>query len=316
MISDLFDEQLLRITLILAAPLLIAAFGELINHLSGVLNLSIEGQMTLAASVTFSVIFWLGDGGGSVIAAVAAAMGATMLIGLALAYLSVTRRANQIAVGLGLLIASFGAAALLYRLVVGVPASQPGIKTLSALHIPGLADLPFLGRIFFSHNIAVYVVIAVIIVVSWVLFRTSLGLSIRATGENPRSADSAGLPVYKIRYFSLLTGSALIGVGGALFPLTLAGGFSEGMLGGRGWLALLLVIFGRWRPLPIFLGALFFAYLDGLSFQFAVTRHDVPIEFLQMLPYVAAAVVIATLYGRTRAPGALAKSYDREARHE
>lgn len=166
----------------------------------------------------------------------------------------------------------------------------------------------------FKQTAIVYLALLLVIPIFWFLFRTTAGLRLRAAGENPKSVDSLGLQLNRIRYGALIAGSVLIGLAGAFFPLVLTGGFSESIVGGRGWLAILLVIFGRWKPLHILLGALLFAYLDTLQFQFAVTNPDIPKQILQSLPYVLAMVVLAGVYRRAEAPVALAKPYEREAR--
>jgi simple sugar transport system permease protein len=307
---DLVNTDMLRTTVLVATPLLIAALGELVLERSGVLNLAIEGMVTLAASTAFVLVFSLG----SAPLGVAGAALAAMLVGALLAILCVSLKANQITVGLGLLILGLGAASLLYRAVVGVTTTPPRITTLSPLAIPGLANLPVAGPALFTQTVYVYAGLLAILPVWWVLFRTPLGLRLRATGENPKSVDSLGLPVTRIRYGAVIVGSALIGAAGGFFPLVLTGGYGDNLVGGRGWLALMLVIFGRWRPGQIVLGALLFAYVDALQFRVAATSQAVPPQFLQMLPYVLAVLVLTSVYRRAQAPAALAKPYDREAR--
>jgi simple sugar transport system permease protein len=146
------------------------------------------------------------------------------------------------------------------------------------------------------------------------LFHTPLGLRVRAAGENPRAVDTLGLDVAALRYGATLTGGVLIGLGGAYLPLALTGTFSDNMTAGRGWLALILVIFGRWQPGLVLLGACFFAYVDSLQFKVAMSTQLVPPQFLLMLPYVLAVVVLIRIYSGAQVPRALAVPYDREAR--
>ncbi len=314
-LTQLLSSELLRTTLIVATPLLLAAMGELILERAGMLNLSIEGMVSLAAATTFCVVFVLGPGLTSVLFGLAAAAVVTMLVGLLYGGMSLSLQANQITVGLGLLILGLGASSLLYRAVVGITTTPPRIATLPTIPVPVLADIPVLGTILFRHNLFVYLGLLTVLPVWFVLYRTRLGLRVRATGENPKSVDSLGLPLQALRYGALLTGTALIGLAGAFFPLVLTGGYADGIAGGRGWLALMLVIFGRWRPWLIALGALLFAYVDAVQFTFAVTSKVIPPQFLRMLPYVLAIVVLVQVYGRAQAPAALAKPYDREARY-
>jgi ABC-type uncharacterized transport system permease subunit len=305
--------DMLRTMLIVAAPLLLAALGELILERVGILNLAIEGMVSFAAAATFVLVFTVGGMGGAIGGILLAAVVA-VAIGLILGWMSISLQANQITVGLGLLILGLGAASLLYRAVVGVTTVPPRIATLPVVSVPFLGDLPYIGRVLFQHNLFVYAGLLAVVPVWYFLYRTPLGMRLRATGENPKSVDSLGLPLNLLRYGGVVGGSALIGVAGAFFPLALTGGYFDGIAGGRGWLALMLVIFGRWRPWTIAVGALLFAYVDALQFTFAVTTKAIPPQFLRMLPYVLAVVVLVRVYGRAQAPAALAKSYDREAR--
>jgi ABC-type uncharacterized transport system permease subunit len=312
--GDLLDVDLFRLMIIAATPLLVAALGELIIERSGVLNLSIAGTVALGASATFVVTHKVGDSVGGVLAGLAAALAVGALMGLLLAYFSVTLRAPQVTVGLGLFVFAVGAASMLYRAVIGVSTESVRVQTLPEVAIPGLSRLPFVGDVLFRHNLFVYGAFLLAIPVGWFLFRTPIGLRLRGVGENPKSLDSLGVPVFRMRYLAVIAGSALIGLAGAFFPLSLTGGFDAGSATARGWLALMLVIFGRWRPMQILIGALLFAYVDALQFKFAVTVKAIPPQFLLMLPYVLAIIVLVRVYGRAEAPSALTKPYDREAR--
>lgn len=313
-LAGLVDADMLRTTLVVATPLLLAALGELLLERVGLLNLAIEGMVAVGAVVGFSVVYVFGSSLTGVLAGVAAAAVAGMLMGTAFGTMTLGLKANQITVGLALLIFGLGASSLLYRGVVGVTTTPPSIGTLPVLAIPGLADIPYLGRILFQHDLFVYLGLFVVVPVAWLLSRTPLGLRLRASGENPKAVDSLGLPLDRLRWSALLAGTALIGIAGAFFPLSLVGGYSDDIASGRGWLALMLVIFGRWRPWTIALGALLFAWVEALQFQFGITSKAIPPQFLRMLPYVLAIVVLVRVYGTARAPAALAQTYDREAR--
>ena len=313
-IGDLIEIDLLRLMIIACTPLLVAAMGELIIERSGILNLSIAGTVTLGASATFVTTHAVGDSVFGVLAGLGAAMVVGSVIGLVMAYFVVTLKAEQVTVGLGLFIFATGAASMLYRAAIGVSTTSVRIETLRPVPVPLLSDVPFIGDVLFRHNLYVYGSFLLVVPVAWFLFRTPVGMRLRGVGENPKSLDSLGVPVFRVRYLALIAGSALIGLAGAFFPLSLTGGFDSGGTTARGWLALMLVIFGRWRPLPIVLGALLFAYVDALQFKFAVTVKGIPPQFLLMLPYVLAILVLVRSYGRAEAPASLAKPYDREAR--
>jgi len=312
-LSDLINTDMLRTMVLVATLLLLGAFGELLLELSGILNLAIEGTETLAAAATFVIVFKI-SGNAGIAAGLAGGALAGMAVALLLALFSVTLRANQITVGLALLILGLGAGSFLYRVVVGITTRPTRIRTLAAVPIPLLRHVPVLGTVLFRQNLLVYGTLLIVAPLWWLLFRTPAGLRLRATGENPKAVDSLGLSVQRIRYIAAIAGGALIGLAGAFFPLVLLGGFNQNIIGGRGWLALMLVIFGRWRPLPILLGALLFAYLDALQFQLAARVKAVPTQFLQMLPYVLAILVLVQVYNRARAPAALTLPFDREAR--
>lgn len=313
-LAGLVDADMLRTTLVVATPLLLAALGELLLERVGLLNLAIEGMVAVGAAVGFAVVFLGGKSPGMVILAIVVAGLSGVAIGAIYGAMSLNLQANQITVGLALLIFGLGASSLLYRGVVGVTTTPPSIGTLPVWRIPVLSDIPYLGRILFQHDPFVYLGLLTVVPVWWVLYRTPLGLRVRATGESPKAVDSLGLPLMSLRWSALAAGSALIGIAGAFFPLSLVGGYSDGIASGRGWLALMLVIFGRWRPWTIAAGALLFAWVEALQFQFGVTTKVIPPQFLRMLPYVLAIVVLVRVYGKAQAPASLTKSYDREAR--
>jgi simple sugar transport system permease protein len=308
--SLLADLQLWQQMLVYAAPLIIAAMGELITERSGVLNVGIEGMMLVAAVVCFVAAFETG----SLAVGILAAMAASGLLALILAYYGVSLRGSQITVGLGLYVLGIGLSSLIYRVVFGVRLSPPRVATLGPLPVPGLAEIPVLGPILFQQNLLVYVALLLVPAVHLFLFRTPLGLRLRAAGENPRAVDTLGLDVTALRYGATLTGGLLIGLGGAYLPLALTGTFSDNMTAGRGWLSLMLVIFGRWQPALALLGAFLFAYVESLQFKVAMATKVVAPQFLLMLPYVLAVVVLIRIYSGARAPRALAEPYDREAR--
>lgn len=309
---DLFlDPYLFRLAVTIAAPLVVAALGELIMERAGVLNVGIEGIMAVGAAAGF-LGTW--GSGGNYTVGIAAAMLAGSLMCLLLGGYAISLRAQQISVGLGLLVFGLGFASLLYRAVVGIQFSAPRVAVLLPLPIPGLAELPFLGTVLFTQDALVYVAFLLALLVHLLLFRTSYGLQLRACGENPRAADTLGVNVSALRYVAVVAGGLLIGMAGAYLPLTLTGGYSDGMVGGRGWLALMLVILGRWAPLRVVGGALLFAYVEALQFQLALLTQVIPSQFLLSLPYLLAVVVLIRIYRGAHAPAALGIPYEREAR--
>jgi general nucleoside transport system permease protein len=310
-VIELFaDAQLWKLTVAIAAPFILAALGELLMERVGILNVAIEGMMAVGAAVGFLVTFSTG----SLMVGILAAMLAAALLALTLAFYGVTLRAAQITVGLGLLVLGLGLASLLYRAVIGVRTTPPRIDTLAATPIPGLAQLPVLGDVLFSQNLLVYAAFLLAPLVHLVVFHTPLGLRLRACGENPRAADTLGVNVFALRYGAVGLGGLLIGLAGAYLPLAITGGYSDGMIGGRGWIALMLVIFARWSPLAVLWGAFLFAYVEALQFKVALLTKAIPTQFLLMLPYILALLVLIRIYRGAQAPAALTVPYDRESR--
>jgi simple sugar transport system permease protein len=309
-LNPITDLQLWQQMLIYAAPLIIAALGELIIERSGILNVGIEGMMLVSAVVCFVVAFQ----SGSALAGIAAAMLASGILALALAYYGITLGGSQITVGLGLYVLGIGLSSLIYRVVFGVRLSPPQVATIKPLALPGLADLPVLGPILFRQNLLVYAALLLVPLVHLFLFKTPLGLRLRATGENPRAVDALGINVFALRYGATVVGGFFIGLSGAYLPLVLTGTFTDNMTAGRGWIALMLVIFGRWMPAVALLGAFLFAYVEAFQFKVAMGTKLVPPQFLLMLPYVFAMVVLVQIYRGAKAPRALTVPYDREAR--
>ena len=310
MIELFADAQLWRLTVAIAAPFVLAALGELLMERVGIINVAIEGMMAVGAAVAFLIAFATG----SLIVGILASMLASALLALTLAYYGVTLRAAQITVGLGLLVLGLGLASLLYRAVIGVRTTPPRITALGGAPIPGLAQIPIVGDVLFNQNLLVYLAFLLAGVIHVVVFHTPLGLRLRACGENPRAADTLGVNVFALRYAAVAVGGLLIGLGGAYLPLVITGGYSDGMVGGRGWIALMLVIFARWSPLWVLAGAFLFAYVEALQFKVALLTKAIPTQFLLMLPYILALLVLIRIYRGARAPAALTIPYNREFR--
>jgi simple sugar transport system permease protein len=309
-LSLIADPQLWQQTVVYAAPLILAAMGELLIERSGILNIGIEGMMLVGAAVGFIVAVQTG----SLATGIAAAMVAGGSMALVLAYYSVDLRGSQVTVGLGLFVLGIGLSSLLYRVVFGVRLTPPRVATLPPLAIPGLADAPVVGPILFDQNVLVYAALALVPAVHVFLFKTPLGLRLRAAGENPRAVDTLGIDVFVLRRAATVAGGLLIGAAGAYLPIALTGTFNDNMTAGRGWLALMLVIFGRWRPAWALVGALLFACVESLQFKLALGTKLIPPQFLLMLPYLFAMVVLVWISRGATAPAALAVPYDREAR--
>ncbi len=306
----LVDPSLFRLAVTMSVPLVLAGCGELLMGRSGLLNVAIEGMVTLGALVAFLAGFATGR---TDIALLLAALSGSA-VGLVLAAYAVLGRRDQVTVGLALYVLCLGLASLLYRVVVGVRLTPPRVAPLPEVALPGLERLPFLGEVLFRQHALVYAAGALVLLLHLFLFRTAWGLRLRSVGENPAAADTVGVDVSALRLGASVAGGALIGLGGATLPLTLTGTFTEGIAGGRGWIALMLVIFGRWRPHGVLFGALLFAYVEALQFKVALVVRAIPPQFLQMLPYAFAILVLVRAHRGAEAPEALGRPYDREAR--
>ncbi len=297
--------QLFILTLAAGTPLVFAALGELVTEKSGVLNLGVEGMMLVGAVVAFMVASmsgspWLG------IAAGMAAGAATSLIFGAIA---LSLMANQVATGLALSLFGVGLSAF-----VGLDYVSVVIAGITPLAIPGLSDLPVVGQLLFGHNPLVYLSFALFAAVQWFLFRTRAGLVLRAVGESPQSAHAIGYPVIAIRYAAVLFGGACAGLAGAYLSVAYTPLWVEGMVAGRGWIALALVVFATWKPWRVLAGAYLFGGVTLAQFQAQALGSTIPSQYLAMLPYLATVVVLAVISRdavtiRLNAPASLGKPF-------
>jgi simple sugar transport system permease protein len=270
---------------------LYAALGEVIVERAGIINLGLEGSMLMGASAGFAVTFQTGNP----FLGLAAAALAGALFNLVLAFLVVTRGANQLASGLALGFLGIGLSAVIGRPYVGQLID--GIQTLP---IPFLADVPFLGPVLFRHDILIYAVIPLAFFLQWVLFHTRWGLAIRTVGEDKTVAFAAGLRTSWLQYQALFVGGLLAGLGGAHLSLAFTGVWGEQMTAGRGFIAVALVIFAAWSPLRAVLGALLFG--GALAFQLQLQARGAPVSpfFLDMIPYLLTLGVLLFLRGNRR----------------
>ncbi|HEX2072405.1 MAG TPA: ABC transporter permease [Geodermatophilus sp.] len=303
-------ETLAQLTVIAMVPYLLASLGTMLGGLAGVFSVSQEGVMVLGASVGFLTSYGMGSNTAGIL--VAAAVGA--LFGLVLGWATTVLRLDQFVIGLALFFAATGLAGLLFRVLVGQVAAQPLIETLPRLEIPLLSQIPVLGTVLFSHNLLVYLAALVTVGLYVFLYRTRAGLDLRAVGENPKAADSLGIPVARTRLWTATVGGALMGVAGAFLPMVYTGTFTEGIVGGRGWLAIALTFFGGWRPQFIAAGALFFAAMDVIALRAEVGDVGIPSQALLVIPYVATLLVMIFAFRWARVPAFLGRNYDRESR--
>jgi simple sugar transport system permease protein len=296
---------------VLGTPLAYAAAGELIAERSGVVNLGVEGMMLVGAVAGFVV----GLKTGSVeLAFIVAALAGGVLAAVH-GVMTITLRTNQIVMGLTLTILGTGLSSY-----IGHSYGYQALShTLSPVGIPLLDKIPWIGKIFFRHDVMVYLAVVVVVIAGLVITRTRFGLWLRATGESPAAADAAGVPVFAVRHAAVVIGGMLAGVAGAYLSVVYTRSWSDQMTAGRGWIAIALVIFASWRPLLILPGALLFGFIDALNFQLQAKGVSVPSQYLSMMPYIFTLIVLSLVWTRQRKrnwgmPLALGNPYEREAR--
>jgi simple sugar transport system permease protein len=288
----------------LATPYLYAAIGEMFAQRSGVYNLGVEGIMLMGAYAAFFIAMtsgnlWLG---------LLAASGVGVLMGLLMALVSVTLQAEQGISGIGLYLFGLGLSSLLFKTTMGGAQSITGFQPLK---IPLLGDLPLLGEVLFNHNLLVYGAFLLVPLAAGVLNRTTLGLKIRAVGQNPQAADSLGVSVAGIRYLTVSLGGLLAGVAGASLSIGLINLFQENMTSGLGFIAIALVYFGSWRPWGVLGGALLFSSVNALQLWIQVKGIELPSDVAVMLPYILTIVALAFAVRRAQQPAALSRPFER-----
>lgn len=309
MISDLFSTTVLIGILAsgirLATPYLYAAIGETFSQKSGVLNLGVEGQMLLGSFAAFYITYTTGNLWFGLLAAIM--VGAFM--GLAMAFVTVNLQAKQGISGIGFYLFGLGMSDLLFQKLMGTVETVRGFPRVS---IPILSGIPGVGDIFFNQNILVYGAYLLVPIAWFVLNKTTLGLKIRSVGENPDAADSLGVSVKRIRYFTIILGGILSGIAGASLSIALLNVFQQNMTSGLGFIAVALVYFGGWRPLGVLGGALLFSLVNSLQLWIQVLGLPIPSELAVMMPYILTIIVLVATASKIRSPSALTKPFERE----
>ena len=296
---------LLAATLNAGTVLALAALGLLINEKSGIVNLGAEGMMLCAAVAGFAAVVQTGQDSLGFLAGMVAGGVLAALFGVLVIWLNT----NQYATGLALSL--FGAG---FSAFVGVPYVQAKLPERMVYEIPGLADLPFIGPALFRQHPMVYLAVALTVGLVWFLQRSRAGLILRCVGESPESAHALGYPVRQIRLAAVVVGGALCGLAGAYISVIYTPLWVEGMIAGKGWIALALTTFATWRPVRVLLGAYLFGGVTMLQFHLQALGMDVPSQFLSMLPYLATIVVLALIsrnpqWIRVNMPAAIGKPF-------
>lgn len=291
-----------------AGAYLYAALGEGVGQRSGVYNLGVDGIVLMGA---FSAFYAVYSGQSPVIAVIIAAL-VGLAFGLLMAIVSVSFKAEQGISGIGLYMLGLGLSSLLFNALVATP--RPVAGGFTPLPIPVLSDIPFLGKVIFNQSPMVYGALLLVPVIWWLLNRTTLGLNIRAVGQNPQAADTAGISVARVRYFAVMFGGALAGIAGASLSISQTNIFQQNMTNGLGFIAVALVYFGRWSPLGILFGALLFSVFTTFQLWIQTLGIGISPSLIGMLPSIVTIVALTfavTAY-RIQAPAALGGPYRRD----
>lgn len=308
--------SILAVTIRAGTSLVYATIGEIYTERSGILNLGVEGMMLTGAVTGFAAAYHTE----SAWAGVAVAMLVGGLLALIHAFLTITLRADQVVSGLALTIFGSGLASFLGQRLG--PEGQPLVGLVGPRFrrapIPLLSELPFVGPALFDQDVLVYLMYVFVPLAAFYLYKTRAGLNLRAIGENPQTADAMGVNVFRLRYLYTVAGGMLVGLGGAHLSLAYTPGWTENLTGGRGWIAIALVIFATWSPLRAVLGAILFGGINAVQFRMQAAGTTIPAAFLGMLPYIFTIVVLVIITWweavrkRVGAPAALGLPYVRE----
>jgi simple sugar transport system permease protein len=297
----------LAATVRMATPLGYAAVGGVFSERAGVFNIALEGMMLAGAFAAVMGSYWAGDPW----AGLALAVAAGAALGAVHAVAAVSFGANQIVVGLAINLMALGATTYLNRVLIRaqdilrVPAFEP-------VTLPGLGQLPVVGPVLFRQPLPVYLLVGLIVVAAYMLFKTPAGLAVRAVGEYPRAADAAGLPVAAIRYVCVIVSGAMAGLGGAFLSVAHVNMFTENMSAGRGFIALTAVILGKWHPIGAMAACLLFGAADAFQLRVQAYGLGIPYQVPLMMPYLLALLVMSGLVGRSPAPAAAGIPYRKE----
>lgn len=305
---DAFLAGWLAAAVRLAGPLLLAALGELFGQRAGVLNIGIEGTMLLGALAAYLVTWHTGGLWPGVLAAVAVGL----MAGGFLAFMYVTVQSSQVVVGIIFNILALGIASYVYRLALGGISGAQTTPMFHSVEIPWLSEIPVLGDMLFDHALPLYLTVLLAGLAWFVLYRTAFGLNLRSVGENPKAADTAGIDVARYRYVAVLLSSAAAGAAGAYLVLAQVGQFRETIVAGQGFIALAIVIFGRWDPIRAALAAVVFGAADSLQLTLQMYNVGVPPQLLLSLPYVLTVIAMSGIVFKADEPEALQRPYRRE----
>jgi general nucleoside transport system permease protein len=291
----------------LAVPILLTATGMIYNERAGIVNIGAEGMMLIGALAGVLGSYFFGSSFYGALAALASGA----LSGLLFAFIVVSLQGNQIVTGIAFNLLGLGLTTSVSRVVFS-SAQRPAISAFRIYEVPLLSRIPFVGPVLFRQSLVFYLSLFLVFLTWFLLYQTTWGLKVRAVGEVPKAADTLGVKVYAIRYQSMIIGGALAGLGGAFLSLGIVSLFTENMVSGRGFIAIAVVIFGKWSPLGVLLAAILFGAGDALVFRLQALGTNIPYQFIRMIPYVITIFALAGFVGKARPPAASGIAYDKE----
>jgi ABC-type uncharacterized transport system permease subunit len=305
-IFDIINVGLFAAAIRMATPIALAALGGIFSERVGVVNIGLEGMMLMGAFSGVIVSYytsnpWLG---------ILSAIMVGGFLGLIHAFLTVTLKGNQIVSGTGINILALGFTAFASEVVWGSRGASASVASLGVIHLPIISDIPIIGDILGSHTPLVYLMVVLVILAQVFLFKTSFGLRLRAVGEHPAAADTAGINVFKMKYIGIVVSGMLAGLGGVFLSLAHLSMFSYGMTGGRGFIALAAMIFGGWIPLGAFGASFLFGLTDALQMRLQ-SMGILPPQIILMLPYIITVIVLAGVVRKTKPPSDY-KTYEKD----
>ncbi len=303
-----FLINLLSAGIMLSAPLLIAALGEMFVERSGLLNIGIEGMMLAGAWGGFVAAYF----SGSLFVGLLGGIGIGLAFGLLNGFMAIQMKVNQVVSGISINILTVGLMMFLYRVVFGIPMNPITIQPFQKIAIPALSSIPVLGRVLFTHNLLVYLAFILVPISYYILFKTSFGLTIRSVGEKPEVVDTAGQNVFLYRYIGMLIAGGLAGLAGSYYSMAHLNMFTTNIISGRGFIAFSANIFGGWNPIRIMMATLIFGTADALATRFLTSEFEfIPYEALLAMPYVVTIVATVVLSRKSIAPAGLSKPYEK-----
>jgi ABC-type uncharacterized transport system permease subunit len=309
-LDTLFFSTVIAAAFRIATPILFAALGEAVAERAGMLNIGIEGMMALGALSGFLGAYWSGQ----LWIGFATAVVGGIVAGLAFGYITIERGADHVVTGIVANIFCFGLANVTYRFLFAGKKDIPQIPTMRPFLVPWLSDVDFFGRAFFSHLPIVWVAIALVPIFWFLLARTKWGLNVRAVGENPAAAETAGVDIWRVRFSAIAVGGAMAALGGATLSIAQLGAYLDNMTAGRGFIALAVVVFGGWRPARIAGACFLFGGAEALQLRLQAIGVPVPNALLTAVPYLLTILVITAFAGTAAYPAAMNQVYRRRNR--